>query len=547
MTPPQEDRVTPIKFLPFLALLIVLLVPHSAAALPAATDIQNLLAAPDAAIENRPLLKDDLNAFYEARKFAPAWSFVGSNNGAAFAAFLASVLQLIDYHGLRREDYAIDEMQKLAKESDGDSMLKLEILTTDTLLRLAHDLHGDNNELEDLYPGWNFHRGGADIPALLVSAVAANGLNEFIDSMSPKNPAYGHLAQALGVYRGIAARGGWDKVKDGPILRLEAHDPHVAQIRTRLVAENYLPKLASRKLDNVYDEKLRQAVIAYQQRNGLQDDGNAGPKTIEAMNVPVAARIDQIRANMERWRHMPDDFPPGRYALVNIADASLDIFEDKRLIYHGPVIVGRVDRKTPFIQSAIRSMIINPAWHVPLKIAKKDILPKLRKDPHYLEKLGFVIRGSPNDPYGENIDWESMPAQEFNFRLRQSPGDMNSLGRLKFDFDNDFAVYMHGTPHQELFDKNERTFSSGCVRLHDPEEIAEILLSGNDGSWSVQKIDDEINGGATKWIGIKKPMPLFILYWTAFADDAGALNFRKDAYGYDNLLMAPLIIAPLTP
>jgi murein L,D-transpeptidase YcbB/YkuD len=239
---------------------------------------------------------------------------------------------------------------------------------------------------------------------------------------------------------------------------------------------------------------------------------------------------------MERWRHMPEDFPPSRYAYVNIPAMTVEFIEDGSAVYRGPVVVGRVDRKTPFIQSAIRSMIINPSWHVPRKIARKDILPKLRKDPHYLEKMGMVISGGDGDPYGGDIDWKSISEREFDFRLRQSPGDMNSLGRLKFDFDNNFAVYMHGTPHQELFAKTERAESSGCVRLRDPEEIGQIVMAQNRQPMDVQEIQQAIEAGKTRWIAVEHPLPLFFLYWTVFDDEAGKVNFRPDIYGYDQFL-----------
>lgn len=164
----------------------------------------------------------------------------------------------------------------------------------------------------------------------------------------------------------------------------------------------------------------------------------------------------------------------------------------------------------------------------------------MRRDPHYLEKLGFVIRDNEEDPHGENIDWQNMPDEEFNFRLRQQPGSMNSLGRLKFDFTNDFAVYLHGTPHQELFKKNRRTLSSGCVRLRDPEKVAEIVLAGTAGDWDIRHIEDAIAARKTRWIEIKDPMPVYILYWTAFADEDGHIQFRNDVYDYDRFLMETL-------
>ena len=437
------------------------------------------------------------------------------------------------------EDYAFDLMRRLSAGTDEESHLKLELLVSNKLLHIAHDLHGDDIDLSQMYTGWNFTLGEDDIPDDLAKAVAANSVNEFLEGLTPKNTAYRDLARALGVYRGIAAKGGWKPIAPGPALRPNDRGKRVAQLRARLTAENYTPVLEG-KTTAIFDDRLQKSLEHYQMRNRLEADGHAGEKTLEALNVPIETRIDQIRANMERWRHMPDDFPPPRGIIVNIADASVDILDGGRPVYLGPVIVGQLERKTPFINSAIRSMIINPSWHVPKKIAREDILPKLREDSHYLEKHGFVIRDNGNDPYGTTIDWKHMSDEEFNFRLRQEPGKMNSLGRLKFDFDNDFAVYMHGTPHQELFKKNERALSSGCVRLRDPQLVAQMVLANTSGDWDIPHIEDEIATRKTQWILIKDPMPIYILYWTVFTDEAGQIQFRNDIYDYDHLLMQNL-------
>jgi len=500
---------------------------------PPSADLQNGLAQPGISVGDYELDWDGLRAFYAARAYRLAWNFAGTENAATFNAFLESLERLIDYHGLQPEDYPLEAMRKLGA---GEGGMKLELLVTDSLLKLSHDLHGDNVDLDQLYPGWNFHRGSENIPADLATAITSNQLSEYINSLEPKNLAYAQLAQILMTYRVFAAEGKWPMIDPGPALRPKDHGPRVLQLRARLSAEEYAPT----GTNPVFDEALHKALMSWQIRHGLDADGHVGKNTLEALNIPLQDRIDQIRANMERWRHMTDDFPPERYALVNIATATLKIVEDGKEVYHGPVVVGRVDRKTPFIQSAIRSMIVNPSWHVPKKIAQQDILPKLRKDPHYLEKLGFVIKGNEDDPYGENIDWKTMSEQEFDFRLRQSPGDRNSLGRLKFDFDNDFAVYMHGTPHQELFKKDIRNFSSGCVRLRDPQQVAEVLLADNKDPWMVDRIEEEINTNKTRWVALARPMPLYILYWTVFMDEGGGINFRGDVYDYDRFLIENL-------
>ncbi len=514
----------------------------------AGEDLHTALGAGDEAktddtitVDNVDLDRQDLVDFYTARDFQPAWDFAGPANEAAFTAFLDSIQRTIDWHGLVREDYPLDEMRKLATADNSDSRTQLELLVTGTLLHLARDLHGDDIDLDTLYPGWNFHRDAVDIPAGLANAVAANAVNTFIDGLAPQSTTYQKLGQALQQYRDIQAKGAWPLIDAGRALHVKDHDKRVAQLRARLTAEGYLPASdMSAKQAALFDDDLHKALMDYQTRNGLNPDGNAGTRTIQTLNVPIATRIDQIRANMERWRHMPDKFPPDRYVMVNIPEATVRIAENGSVIYEGPVIVGQVERKTPFIDSEVRSMIVNPAWHVPSKIAREDILPKLRKDPHYLEKLGFTIKGSEKDPHGKNIDWNSVSDEEFDFHLRQDPGKLNSLGRLKFDFDNDFAVYMHGTPHQELFKKNERTLSSGCVRLRDPEKVAEILLAGNPGNWDAQHIEDAIATKKTHWVGLKNPIPIFIVYWTVFADADQKIEFRDDAYSYDQFLMESL-------
>lgn len=517
----------------FLAVLILL---TESPSLYAADGLEALLREdkdPGHLLDDLKLNKDELNQFYATRHYSPAWGFRGENNAKSFDDFLTSLAAVIDYHGLETADYPIPLMRQLIAANDDASKLKLELLVTDTVMKLAHALHGDTYKIPSDYIGWDFKRAEADIPLTLANAVASNGLPRFIDDLSPHNPAYTSLTHILHAYRIMALHGEWKPIPKGPTLRPKDHGPRVVALRQRLRAENYLT--ADQSIDETYDDALAKAVTLWQSRNGLDPDGHVGTQTLQNLNESLNRRLTRIKANMERWRHMPDDFPPSRFISINIAAATVELHEDGKVLYTGPVVVGRSDRKTPFIQSIIRSMIINPPWHVPLKIAQKDILPKLRKDPHYLEKMGITIRGNDNDPYGDKINWKTMTEKQFKYRLRQDPGDQNSLGQLKFDFNNDFSVYMHGTPHQELFDKSQRNFSSGCIRLRDPEDVAVLLLTANGKKWTAPYIDQQIANNRTRWVGLKNPIPIFVLYWSVFADETGATHFRPDVYGYDNL------------
>lgn len=474
----------------------------------------------------------DLLKLYAARDFEPAWE-TGDSNRAGLTAFLESFAAFIEYHGFESNICPTEAL----RANQTDPQARTELAITDCLLKVARAMQGDDMRLDHLYPGWEFTRAKKDIPLELGEAIKTGKVQPFFDSLAPQELDYARLAAALATYRGFAVKGAWPRVPAGPTIRPGETDPRLDNVRARLAAEGYVLPAPLPEKKHFYGEDLKEAVIAYQARNGLAADGAIGGQTVAAMNVPLSARIGQIRANMERLRHMPDSFP-ARYVRVNIADASLRIVENGQAVFNGLVIVGRTDRKTPFIESTIRSVIVNPSWTVPDKIAREDILPKLRKNPHYLEEMGFVIKGSADDPHGDTIDWNTIQKSEFNFRLRQSPGDLNSLGHIKFDFDNDFAVYLHDTPHQELFAKPQRTLSSGCVRVKDPFVLAGYVLAANKGDYAPAGIQALIDLGKTKWIKVAEPLPLYIFYETAFFPTPESLiHFRKDVYDYDSFLL----------
>lgn len=525
----------------FLSVIIALEGGGAALALDQNATLQAMLGQPTVAFNGTIIRTEELNRLYTLRTYKPIWDISTKEKADSLKSFISSMTAFIGYNGLNEKDYPSEDILKLLDNPKKEDQLKFEVLMTEWVLTIAHDLYGNRVNLKLIYPGWTFRREPLDFATDLARAAEENRVHELLASLPPSGTVYQTLAQQLKIYRDMEKKGLWPTVTPGPTLKPGMHDARVVQVRERLAAEGYTDKTEMPRTEaERYDEFLKGIVETYQARNGLEADGNIGAKTFAAMNVSVRERVDQIIANMERWRYMPEKFP-NRYAQVNIADATIDIIDEGKNIYHGPVVVGRPDRKTPFIQSSIRSVIFNPSWHVPAKIARKDILPKLRKDPHYLEKLGFVINGSADDPYGETIDWKQVEEREFHFRLRQSPGDMNSLGRLKFDFDNDFAVYMHGTPHQELFKKAERNQSSGCVRLRDPDLIAQIVLSPNEDEWSLDRIHEETGKRKTRWLGLSQPLPLYIVYWSVFpSDDNGPLNFRNDVYDYDSFLIETL-------
>jgi murein L,D-transpeptidase YcbB/YkuD len=320
---------------------------------------------------------------------------------------------------------------------------------------------------------------------------------------------YEGLEEALERYRRAAVRA--EPVPPGPALKLGAEGERVVALRERLAAvaeaEGAGPLLEP-ELPEVFDFSLEMAVRDFQERHGLAPDGIAGASTLAEVNRTAEEQIRKIEVNLERWRRLPTDFGE-RYILVNIAAFRLDAVEDGRSVLDMKVIVGRTDSRTPVVSSAIEDVVLNPSWYVPKGIASREILPKGRS---YLRRNGFQIL-----PDG---------------KLRQKPGPNNSLGQVKFRFPNRFGVYLHDTSARSLFDRAVRALSHGCVRVERPEDLAAWVLRDAP-QWSEEAIQDALDSGHERRVELPEPIPVHIVYWTAWVDDAGALRFGPDVYDQD--------------
>lgn len=365
--------------------------------------------------------------------------------------------------------------------------------------------------------------------ALLVSLLAMPAV------ASPAPPAYGELCvlpaleKALSRYRHIDAQGGWPQVPAGPTLRAGDSTERVSFLRKRLVASGDLPEPTG--LSEHFDEMLTTAVQRFQARHGLTADGLVGRKTLAELNVSITERIHQLAYSLELCQPLPQ-LLERRHILVNIADFSLKLFEDDKLLLSMPVIVGKTYRQTPVFNGRISSLVLNPSWEVPHSIATQDILPKILKDPDYLSQLHIrVLRdwktNAEIDP--DTIDWKTLTPKRFSYRLRQDPGPVNALGRVKFLFPNPYDVYLHDTPARDLFYKDERTFSSGCIRLANPLELAVYLLKGTPLD-TMDALTAAISNQKTKSIILPSPIAVHIVYMTAWVDHEGIVQFRPDIY-----------------
>jgi murein L,D-transpeptidase YcbB/YkuD len=281
-------------------------------------------------------------------------------------------------------------------------------------------------------------------------------------------------------------------------------------------------------------------VKRFQQRHGLTPDGAVGPGTLAALNVPVSARIDQIRVNLERSRWVLHEMV-GEFVLVDVAGFSVSYFRNDAPVWTSKVIVGRPYRETPIFRSTITYVVFNPTWTIPPGILVKDKLPILRKDPGYLKRNNIrVIDASGREVNPNSVNWSRYGAGNLPpYQLRQDPGDDNALGLVKIMFPNKYSVYLHDTPTKALFDKDERTFSSGCIRVQKAFELAELVLN-DPVQWNQATMAEVVKAKAMKTVNLAKPVPVLLLYWTAQPTPDGQVLFRNDVYGRDPATLAAL-------
>jgi L,D-transpeptidase YcbB len=281
-------------------------------------------------------------------------------------------------------------------------------------------------------------------------------------------------------------------------------------------------------------------VRRFQERHGLTADAVIGPGTLAALNVPVSARIDQLRVNMERARWVMHELK-GDFVLVDVAGFDVTLFRDEDAVWTSKVIVGRPFRETPIFKSLITYVVFNPTWTIPPTILVKDKLPILQKDPGYLQRNNIRVidaSGREVDPY--SVNWKAYGAGRLPpYQLQQAPGEDNALGLVKIMFPNPYSVYLHDTPTKSLFDKDERTFSSGCIRVQKPLELAERVLNDPE-RWNGATIAEVLAAKTTKTVNLAKPVPVLILYWTAQPTADGLVLFRNDVYGRDPPTLAAL-------
>jgi murein L,D-transpeptidase YcbB/YkuD len=506
------------------------------------------------------IVADELVArFYENRRFEPVWQ-----EPARLDALVAAVADLVD-DGLEPANYHLDSLQsyrldrRMGTPLTPQDRADLELVATDAFMLAAYHLYLGAVDPRQLSPQWNFSERPIEIErglAALDERLAAGKVRETLDAARPQHAWYQRGRDRLREYRAIEAAGGWPVVPEGATLRAGMTDPRVATLRARLTVTRDYPQPTATTTapaadaagtdPDLYDAPLEAAVKFFQARHGLAADGAVGPGTLRALNVTVSKRLDQMRVNMERARWTLHEIK-GQFVLVDVAGFYVSYFRDDEPIWTSKVVVGRDERETPIFRSSITYVVFNPTWTIPPGILVKDKLPDLKRDAGALKRMNIrVLDASGREVNPHSVNWHRYGAGRLPpYQFVQDPGPNNALGLVKIMFPNPYLVYLHDSPAKSLYERDQRTFSSGCIRVERVFDLAELVLG--DPQWNRQRIDEVIASKQTRTVNLKQPVPVLILYWTAQPRPDGQVVFREDIYGRDPPTLTALQSNPRLP
>lgn len=492
------------------------------------------------ALENTSLpLKKPLSQLYQMRSYKLIWS-----DGEQYNTKTSQLIKLIQqahHYGLNSADYDLELLNSFLDATSLDESLisKSDIVFSHALIKLAS--HVSQGKLNNPY---EIFKQDEELLKKLNNAADNSTIIQAINSIKPKHNKFNNLVEALNFYKNINEEHDIVKLTERS-YEIGDQSAEIPKIRQRL---HTFGDLSSEDLNNnLFDETLRTAVSNFQIRHGLEPDGILGKQTVRELNTPIWQRIHQLELNLSRAQSLPD-ISTGKHILVNIPAYKLYLYDDHQVTYKSNVVVGKKKHKTPVVSSELTKIVLSPYWNVPRSITRNEIIPKIQQDPHYLARNNMRListntsYGNYVDPY--SIDWTNLDLYDLNFRVRQEPGNKNSLGKIKFIFPNRHSVYLHDTPSRGLFALPKRAFSHGCIRLEDPFGLAETLLSNSTG-WSKYDLLDISKQSKSKTLALEEPVPIHLTYMTAWADEQGIVHFRPDIYNRDTNTLASLYNASL--
>ncbi len=487
--------------------------------------------------ENENVVKD-VKLFYKNRAFQYAWF---TKNG---------ITQAVPNFQNQLQNYSIDFDDKTLNNAQLDTLVtmirinpnqkidtkqreKLELILTTTFFKYSQKaFSGINKNAQKL--DWFIPRAQKNFQVMLDSLVLKD---ENDKTHEPVNFYYSKLKEKLKLYREIQKKGGFPVIKmNEEFLDKNESDSVLLQVKKRLFLSG---DLKINETNAIYTKTLADAIANFQQRVGLPENGKLDKKTIAELNKSVDFRIKQMLINLERLRWIPVEIE-NAYLLVNIPEFKLHVFENKKLIWETNVVVGKEAKQTTIFKGNISRIVLNPYWNVPTSIINNEILPKLKRNRNYLSNNNMEVVAGGKVINSKAINWNNY-SKNIPYQIRQKPGFDNSLGKMKFLFPNSYSIYLHDTPAKDLFDRNNRDFSHGCIRVENPKKLALHLLKNNK-SWNVQNVDKILATSDETEIAINPKLPVYIAYFTAWVDIQGNLNFRNDIYDLDEQLGKEIFI-----
>lgn len=452
--------------------------------------------------EHFEAFRKDIFRFYSNRNYAMAW--FDSTGMIEQAGLLYNRIVHMKEEGLPLDIPYMEEYIAGMSSVHESNKVFMELMQTAQYLHFAQKLISGISEVDSKSLEWNIPRKKIDHPRLLQQLLEG----DTSAVMQHIFPQYYLLKNKLAQYHQIENDGGWDSIAVvKKIIRLGDSGRNVAAIKKRLSAVGLYP---SSDTSSYFNPALEKAVIQFQQSHGLTPDGSIYKSTIQEMNVSIRDRIQQIMLNMERCRWLPHP-ASARYLLVNIPQFKLYVYDQQGLAFMSKAVVGKETNRTAIFRGDMKYVVFSPYWNVPPNIMKKEVLPAIHRNSRYLMENKMEWHG--------NI-------------IRQLPGPWNALGGVKFLFPNGYDIYLHDTPSKALFNESTRTFSHGCIRISDPKKLAMYLLA-DQAQWTSQAVDSAMSSRIEKFVPLKKPVPVYVVYFTAFVDTDGVLNFSKDVYGRD--------------
>lgn len=462
-------------------------------------------------------------AFYTTEIYPTIWSH--ENSLSQPLETLQAAIAAAEQDALPPARYHQAFIASLRVGQEHQDIVAYELLLSDAYLTLAGDLANGLVDPKKTHPTWNaLQVSDAELGEMLARGIRDNNLQGELDALNAGNRRYQALKAQYNSLRGGTASPATPDLPD-VTLKPGMDHPAVAVLRE---------KIGARGAGTLFDAVLVEDVKEYQRSIGVKTDAVVGPGTRRHLNGGGGgnASLDSIKINMERQRWMPQEEGVS-YILANIPSYRVQMVRDGAVIYNTKSIVGRKDRQTPAFTDRMRHVVMSPTWTVPPTIMKKDKLPQLRSNPGAFNGSYEVVTPGGRVVKPSDVNWSAVNPS--SYALRQKPGGRNALGRVKFLFPNKHAIYLHDTPSKGLFNRDNRALSSGCIRLQDPMEFAEILLQGTE--WTPEKIKHASSQSKERWVNPPEETPIYLVYWTLWADLQGQLHSAPDIYGLDNILL----------